>query len=119
MSWGADNNRPNVIGNPNLPIPPRPEWFDTSAFAMSPYGTFGNEGRNIVTGPGLETIDFSIIKNTRLAERLNMQFRSEFFNLLNHANFNLPDNFVGSPTFGQVTSAQPLSRIQFGLKFLF
>ncbi len=116
---GGSNDRPNVIGNPNLSNPTAAEWFNTSAFAMSPYGTFGNEGRNIVTGPGLETIDFSIIKNTRLAERLNMQFRSEFFNLLNHANFNLPDNFVGSPTFGQVTSAQPARRIQFGLKFLF
>jgi hypothetical protein len=116
---GGSNDRPNAISNPNLPNPSASEWFNTSAFVTSPYGTFGNEGRNIVTGPGLETIDFSIIKNTHLTERLNMQFRSEFFNLLNHANFNLPDNFLGSPTFGQIVSAQPARRIQFGLKFLF
>jgi hypothetical protein len=116
---GGSNDRPNVLTNPNLPNPSATEWFNTSAFAISPYGTFGNEGRNIVEGPGLQTIDFSIVKNTAVAERLKVQFRAEFFNLLNHANFNLPDNFLGSPTFGQVVSAQPARRIQFGLKFLF
>jgi hypothetical protein len=105
--------------NPNLSNPSAAEWFNTSAFVTSPYGTFGNEGRNIVEGPGLETIDFSFVKNTAIAERLKVQFRAEFFNLLNHANFNLPDNFLGSPTFGQIVSAQPARRIQFGLKFLF
>ena len=116
---GGSNDRPNVASNPNLSNPSAAEWFNTAAFKISPYGTFGNEGRNIVEGPGLETIDFSIVKNTAVAERLKVQFRAEFFNLLNHANFNLPDNFLGSPTFGQVVSAQPARRIQFGLKFLF
>ena len=116
---GGSNDRPNVLTNPNLSNPSAAEWFNTSAFVTPPYGSFGNEGRNIVKGPGLETIDFSILKNTAVAERLKVQFRAEFFNLLNHANFNLPDNFLGSPTFGQVVSAQPARRIQFGLKFLF
>jgi hypothetical protein len=64
-------------------------------------------------------VNFSVIKNTAVNERLTIQFRCEFFNLLNHTNFNLPDNFVGSPTFGQLVSAQDPRRVQFALKFLF
>ena len=117
LGFGA-NDRPNVVGNPVLSNPTPQEWFNTSAFAIPP-GQFGNAGRNILNGPGLETVNFSIIKNTALTERLNMQFRAESFNLLNHTNFNLPDNFIGSPTFGQVVSAMDPRRIQFALKFLF
>lgn len=64
-------------------------------------------------------MNFSIIKNTVVNERLTLQFRSEFFDLFNHTNFNLPDNFVGSPTFGQLISAQDPRRVQFALKLLF
>ena len=118
LGYGA-NNRPNVVGNPHLSNPGAMEWFNTNAFAVAPYGTFGNAGRNILSGPGLETIDFSILKNTHVTERLNVQFRAEFFNLLNHTNFNLPDNFLGDSTFGQILSAQDPRRLQLALKFLF
>ena len=64
-------------------------------------------------------MNFSIVKNNAVTERLNLQFRTECFNLLNRTNFNLPDNFVGSPTFGQVVSADDPRRIQFALKVLF
>jgi hypothetical protein len=118
LGYGA-NNRPNVVGDPHLSNPGAQEWFNTKAFAIAPYGSFGNAGRNILDGPGLATVDFSIIKNTRATERLNVQFRAEFFNLFNRTNFNLPDNFLGSPTFGQITSAQDPRRLQLALKFLF
>lgn len=118
LGYGA-NNRPNIVGNPHLANPGAQEWFNTAAFAVAPYGTFGNAGRNILSGPGLATVNFSIVKNTKATERLNVQFRAEFFNLLNRTNFNLPDNFVGSPTFGQITSAQDPRRLQLALKFLF
>ena len=118
LGYGA-NNRPNVVGNPHLSNPGAQEWFNVNAFAVAPYGTFGNAGRNILSGPGLETIDFSIVKNTRVTERMNVQFRAEFFNLLNHTNFNLPDNFLGDATFGAITSAQDPRRLQLALKFLF
>ena len=95
------------------------EWFNTAAFTIPPYGQFGNAGRDILDGPGLQTVNVSIVKNNAVTERLNLQFRTEFFNLLNRTNFNLPDNFVGSPTFGQVVSAQDPRRIQFALKVLF
>lgn len=118
LGYGA-NNRPNVVGDPHIANPSAQEWFNTSAFAVAPYGTFGNAGRNILDGPGLATVNVSIVKNTRATERLNVQFRAEFFNLLNRTNFNLPDNFVGSPTFGQITSAEDPRRTQLALKFLF
>jgi hypothetical protein len=116
---GGSNDRPNVIANPKLANPNPQEWFNTNDFVTSPYGTFGNLGRNTLEGPGLATIDFSILKNTRVTERLNVQFRAEFFNLLNHPNLDLPDHFLGSPTFGQIVSAEDPRRLQFALKFLF
>lgn len=118
LGFGA-NDRPNVAGNPVLASPTPQEWFNTAAFMTPPYGSFGNAGRNILSGPGLQRVNVSIVKNTAVTERLNIQLRTEFFNALNHTNLNLPDNFLGSPTFGQVVSAQDPRRIQFALKLLF
>jgi hypothetical protein len=118
LGFGA-NGRPNVVGNARLSNPTPGEWFNTAAFATPPYGHFGNAGRDILDGPGSQTVNFSIVKNNAVTERLNLQFRTECFNLLNRTNFNLPDNFVGSPTFGQVVSAEDPRRIQFALKVLF
>jgi hypothetical protein len=86
---------------------------------MPPYGSFGNAGRNILTGPGLGNVNVSLVKNTRLAERVSLQFRAEAFNLFDRANFDLPDIFFGSPTFGRISSAGSPRRMQFGLKLLF
>lgn len=118
LGFGA-NDRPNVAGTAKLSNPSATEWFNTAAFVLPPYGHFGNAGRNILDGPGLQTVDFSIVKNTKLSERVTFQFRTEFFNLVNHTNFNLPDNFLGSSTFGQIVSARDPRRIQFGVKLFF
>jgi len=118
LGFGA-NDRPNVVGNPRFANPTPQEWFNTAAFAIPPYGQFGNAGRNILDGPGLQAVNLSMLKNTAVTERLNLQFRTEFFNALNRTNLNLPDNFVGSPTYGQVISAQDRRRIQFAFKLLF
>ena len=113
------NDRPNVVGDPTLG-PNTPErWFNTSAFAFPPPGNFGSAGRNILDGPGYQSVNASLVKNTALSEQLNLQFRVEAFNLFNHPNFNLPDNFLGSPTFGRISSARDPRHIQFGLKLLF
>jgi outer membrane receptor protein involved in Fe transport len=112
-------DRPNLVADPRLSNPGPGAWFNTSAFAMPPYGTFGNAGRNILTGPSFSSVDVSAIKNTPIRESLTLQFRAEFFNLLDRPNFNLPDNFLGSPGFGRVLSAGTPRRVQFGLKFLF
>ena len=118
LGFGA-NDRPNLVGNPELSDPTTLQWFNTTAFAFPAPGTFGNAGRNILEGPGFQNVNASLLKNTRLTERVNLQFRAEAFNLFNHPNFNLPDNFLGSPTFGRITSARDPRHIQFGLKLLF
>jgi hypothetical protein len=118
LGFGA-NDRPDLVGSPSLSHRTPDQWFNTSAFAFSPFGTFGNSGRNILDGPGFQNVNASLVKNTRLREGLDLQFRAEAFNLFNHPNFDLPDNFLGSPTFGRILSAQSPRHIQFGLKLLF
>jgi hypothetical protein len=118
LGFGA-NDRPNLVGNPELSNRTTLQWFNTSAFSFPAPGTFGNAGRNILDGPGYQNVNVSLLKNTHLSERLNLQFRAEAFNLFNHPNFNLPDNFLGSPTFGRISSARDPRHIQFGLKLLF
>ena len=80
-------DRPNVSGDPSLPDRGPDRWFNTNAFAMPAYGTFGNAGRNILDGPRFSSIDVSAIKDTMLRESLILQFRAEIFNLLDGANF--------------------------------
>ena len=94
-------------------------WFDTTAFVIPPFGSFGNAGRNILTGPGYQNINVSLIKNVMIRESARLQFRAEAFNLLNHTNLDLPDIFVGSPAFGAIQSAGSPRRLQFGAKLLF
>ena len=113
---------PVILGTPG-------KWFDPNAFLAPPNnaanaGFYGNLGRNTLRGPGLATWDFSTMKDTRLNERLNLQFRAEIFNLLNRANFNMPNEVAFtpsgiSPTAGVITSTTTTSRqVQFGLKLL-
>ena len=98
-------------------------FYDASAFSLPAPGTYGNAGRNILTGPGLVSLDLSMFKTTRITERWNLQFRAEFFNLLNRANFGLPSPVVlttsgsSAPAAGVISTTATTSReIQFGLK---
>jgi len=108
----TSNSTVNGIGNTLRPDVNGPitmlntveRWFDTSAFTAVP--RFGNLGRNVVIGPGFKNTDLAIIKNTKLNETVRMQFRVEFFDLFNHANFGTPGNIVGTPAFGQITSTR-------------
>jgi hypothetical protein len=118
LGFGA-NDRPNLVRDPRLSRRAPEQWFDPSAFAFPAPGTFGNAGRNILEGPGYRNVNASLVKNTSLNERLRLQLRAEFFNLFNHPNFNLPDNFLGSPTFGRITSARDPRHVQFGAKLVF
>ncbi|MEP7364005.1 MAG: TonB-dependent receptor [Acidobacteriota bacterium] len=118
LGFGA-NDRPNVLRNAALDNPTPERWFDTSAFVIPAKGSFGNAGRNILNGPGQQNINVSLLKNFALSEAMRLQFRLEAFNLLNHTNFDLPNLFVGSPTFGRVSSAQSPRHLQLGLKLLF
>jgi hypothetical protein len=114
-----DFSGPVILGTPS-------QWFNPAAFLAPPAnsGFYGNLGRDTLIGPGLATWDLSFLKATRLTERTNLQFRAEFFNVLNRPNFNTPNAVVFtptgvSPTAGIITSTSTTSRqIQFGLKLL-
>jgi hypothetical protein len=103
------------------------QWFNPTAFLEPPNnsGFYGNLGRDALIGPGLATWDFSVLKDTRIRESLNLQFRAEIFNLLNRANFNTPNPIVFTPTgvslsAGVITGTATTSRqVQFGLKLIF
>ncbi|HYW43420.1 MAG TPA: carboxypeptidase regulatory-like domain-containing protein [Bryobacteraceae bacterium] len=80
---------------------------------------YGNEGRNLLHGPGAETVNFSLFKNFPIKERLRFQFRFETFALFNHTNFGNPSATLGTSSFGNITSATGNRNIQFGAKLLF
>jgi hypothetical protein len=129
--------RPNLNPDFNGKLYPRgvKQWFNPAAFSAPYPGTFGNLGRDTLTGPGLTDLDLSLSKSTTIHERLRAQFRAEFFNALNHSNFTTPNAVVYSagptpkapsadatlsPTAGVLSATSTTSRqIQFGLKLLF
>jgi hypothetical protein len=118
-SWKPGFTGPVILGGTT-------QWFDPNAFIVPPSGTFGNVGRNVLTGPGLATWDFSVMKDTHLLEKLDLQFRAEIFNLLDRTNLNTPNLIVftsaagsPSPVAGSFTQTSTTSRqVQFGLKLL-
>jgi Carboxypeptidase regulatory-like domain len=103
------------------------QWFNPQAFLPPATGTYGNVARDSLVGPGLSELDLSASKDTRLTEALKLQFRAEFFNILNHTNFLTPNEVVYSsatagvsPTAGVITATSTTSRqIQFGAKLQF
>jgi len=127
---GLLNQRPNLIRDPNLPSGQRTveQWFNIAAFVVQPVGTLGTAGRNILEGPGTNIVDFSLLKNIPFNERHRLQFRTEFFNFFNHANFDIPERFCAGTTtdapctaaqFGRIGAARDPRILQFGLKYLF
>lgn len=113
------NDRPNVNGNADAANPGPDGWFNTAAFSMPAFGTFGNAGRNILEGPGYQNVNLALLKRFPLQGRASLQLRAEAFNLLNRTNFDLPDNFFGSTTFGRILSAGAPRHIQFGARLMF
>jgi hypothetical protein len=130
---------PGQYFNPNAFIQPTVSVPNPSGGNFI-YGTYGNVSRDALTGPGLSELDFSATRRARLTERLGLQFRAEFFNILNHTNFLTPNEVVYSaapaiktvgnvqtvvpssvsPTAGLVTATSTTSRqIQFGAKLQF
>ena len=94
-------------------------WFDITAFQLPVQYTYGNAAPYIVTTDGRTSWDFAAQKDFRFRERHSIQFRTEFFNLPNHVNFNNPTATFSSSSFGKVTSATPARQIQFGLRYAF
>jgi len=100
-------------------------WFNPCAFSAPSTPRFGTAGRNSLIGPAFGNFDLLISKNVLIAEsRHRLELRAEFFNLTNHANFDIPDRVFDSPTFGAVLSSnafgnKPPRQIQLGVKYIF
>jgi hypothetical protein len=118
---GDGSARPNGVGNPNEVSNRNIDLaFNTAAFAQAPAFTWGTAGRNTVIGPGINNWDFSIFKNFLFKERMRLQYRAEFFNGFNRAEFNFPGAAFGTAQFGRISGTTRDPRdIQMSLKFLF
>jgi hypothetical protein len=113
------NDRPNVSGSASLSGGTQQRWFNTAAFSLPPFGTFGNSGRNTLRGPRSANLNLAIVKHFRVDRRPVLDLRGEVFNVTNRVNYDLPDAFFGSPTFGQILSARSPRRFQFGIRTTF
>ncbi len=130
---GANNfaaNRPNSTGqSAKLENPTRFKWFDTEAFVNPPDFQFGNLGRVLpdVRTPGTTNFDLSVVKNTKITERINLQFRAESFNFMNKVNLGAPSGGFSpgangknaSATFGTIVSSRDARINQMALKLIF
>ena len=85
--------------------------FAADAFALPPFGSFGDAGRNILEGPGFKNMNLALHKLVRFTDDTHVQVRIKIFHLFNHVNLGLPDGFFGSPTFGQILSAGSARRV--------
>jgi hypothetical protein len=122
--------RPDAVAGADLITGDPMQWFNPAAFLRPVPGFLGNAGRNILRGPNLDNLDLSIHKHLLLSprsEKTRLEFRVEFFNLLNHTNLDIPIerrmrvfNSNSSPDdVGRITSAYPSREIQLGLKVIF
>jgi len=125
--------RPQLVGNPYVSHSNKSAYltgyFNTSAFALPcpvafvegscPVPALGNFGRNVLIGPGYADWDLGLFKDTNITERTKTQFRAEFFNVFNRANFSNPDSNMQDSHFGWITSAAPGRTIQLSFKLIF
>ena len=120
-------DRPDLVPGQAIELDHRtPDlFFNKAAFVRHPRG-FGNAGRNTIIGPGFQNLDFSLTKNTSIKEGMNLQFRAEAFNVLNHPNFSQPNQTVTSADFGRITTTRSprgdlgsSRQIQLGMKLTF
>ncbi len=114
---------PNLVGDPYLSNPGIHEWFNPAAFGQPAAFTFGNEGRNILRGPRLIDVDFSLGKNFAFpifSEKANLQIRFDATNIMNHPSFANPNASIGTPNAGIITATTVNGRtLQLGARFSF
>ncbi len=108
-----NNDRAEIVGNPFQNVPASVQgsyayWFNPAAFAEPALGTYSNQSRNSLYGPATKQVDFSVFKNNRLRENVNLQLRVEIFNLFNTRDLSLPNNSVTSSGLGQITQTLDL-----------
>ena len=118
-SSSSGKDRPNVVGNPEVSNRTLARWFDTTAFERNAAFTFGNLGRNTLTGPPLYNLDFGALKDFPVTERTKIQLRFEAFNFFNTPYFNIPGASLGTGSFGRITRAGRQRNLQLGIKIVF
>jgi len=125
---GSTNDRAQLIGDPFLANPTPQQWFNTAAFArnlaVTGIATEGNSPRNFLTGPGFKSLDLALSRDFRFGERFRLRLRAEGTNVLNNVNLDQPNASVPaagtiSTTFGTITTASAMRRLQFGFRFTF
>lgn len=116
---GVGLDRPNVIGNPYVRSKATRIWVTPAAFSPNAIGTFGNAKPFSLAGPHFVDVDAAFGRTFTVKAPLQIDFRSEFFNLLNHTNFINPSANLSSSSFGQLLSAGDPRILQFSLKVLF
>jgi len=118
---GFGTQRPNLVGDPELPSDERTtaRWFNTTVFATAPQFTLGNASRNPVRGPAYKNVDIAVSRRIPLHQGTAFELRVETFNLLNTPPFGNPNGTLGSPSFGQITTAGDPRIIQLAIKYVF
>jgi hypothetical protein len=111
---------PIVMQDPRNPGPDgrANQYFSPVSFTSGPLGSFGNANRRFFHGPGIINSDIALHKITRITEGTALEFRAEFFNIFNHANFNNPNGNFSSSRFGTVSSARDPRIGQLGIKLV-
>ncbi len=117
---GWPSSRADIVGNPNGAGTIN-QWFNPAAYAVPAPFTYGNSARNSLWGPGVINWDQAIYKRFGITERINLEFRAEFFNIMNHANFDVPAANISVPAqVGRITNTTSVPRdIQFGMRLTF
>ncbi|HEX7359791.1 MAG TPA: TonB-dependent receptor [Bryobacteraceae bacterium] len=116
----GNSSWPDRVCNGALSNPTIGEWFDASCFVVPPQYQFGNTGRNILTGPGMNNLDFGLHRSFPVRESFRLEFRADAFNFLNHPQFGQPGNTIGNPGVGKISSTSVDNReIQLALKLSF
>ncbi len=113
---------PNRVCNGALANPTLSEWFNVGCFVAPPSYVFGNEGRNVLTGPGRDNLDFALHRGFHLPlrETTTLEFRAEAYNLFNHPQFGFPGATIGNPAAGVISStAVPNRELQLALRLAF
>jgi Carboxypeptidase regulatory-like domain len=121
-SGAGITNRPDIVPNCDLYAGAKKvtKWFNTACFATPTAQQFGNAGRTYGYGPGRTNVDLSFYKKFPIVESHEVEFRAEFFNILNHSQFSTPDIGWGDAAFGAISATVHENRqIQFALKYRF
>jgi hypothetical protein len=120
LDGSTPTDRAQVVGDPYLSNPNAAEWFNTAAFAQNKavtgVATDGNSPRNVLYGPAYHNVDLGVSRTFKLNERTHLTFRAEASNLFNTASLLQPGVGVTSATFGSIRTANPMRKLQFGLR---